>query len=170
MRTLCFFILLLAGIPGFAQTEAETTLVKVGQTVPEFSYKTPDGKTINMKDLRGKLVLINFFATWCGPCRQELPHIQNEIFDQYKNNPKFQLLIFGREHNDEEVQKFKAENKYTMPFYADPERKIYGLFASQFIPRVFLVSRNGKVLFNSVGFNEKEFGQLKELIANELKK
>ena len=118
---------------------------------------------------KGKTVLITFFATWCGPCRKELPHIQAEIYNKYKNNPNFELIILGREHSWAEVNKFKADNKFTMLFYPDPERKVYSLFAKQSIPRNFLISAEGKIIFSTIGFEEKDFKQLKKIIDNQLK-
>jgi hypothetical protein len=88
---------------------------------------------------------------------------------KYKKNPKFELLILGREHSWEEVNKFKEENKFTMPFYPDQERKIYSRFAGQYIPRNFLISSEGKVIFSSIGFEEKDFESLKKLIDQQLK-
>jgi thiol-disulfide isomerase/thioredoxin len=128
------------------------------------------GKLQTINELRGKTVLITFFATWCGPCLKELPHIQSDIFNKYKKNPDFALLIFGREHSWAEVNKFKADNKFTMPFFPDPERKIYSKFAGQYIPRNFLISPEGTVIYNSIGFDEKEFEKLKEMIESQLKK
>jgi hypothetical protein len=78
--------------------------------------------------------------------------------------------IFGREHNWEEVNKFKSDNKFSMPFYPDPDRKIYSKFAGQYIPRNFLLSPEGKILFSSIGFDEKDFKSLKEMIEIQLKK
>ncbi len=97
-----------------------------------------------------------------------MPFIQSDIYNKYKNNPNFELLIFGREHSWEEVNKFKAENKFTMPFYPDPERKIYSKFAGQYIPRNFLVSAEGKVIFSSIGFETDDFKELKTMIENQL--
>ena len=125
---------------------------------------------MNIADLKGKTLLITFFATWCGPCRKELPHIQTEIYNKYKKNPNFELLILGREHNWEEVNKFKEANKFSMPFYPDPERKIYSKFAGQYIPRNFVVSAEGKVVYSSIGFDEKDFKKLKETIDAQVKK
>ncbi len=150
--------------------QEETTLVKLSDQVPEFEFEKSPGIKQNISDLKGKTVLITFFATWCGPCREELPHIQAEIFNKYKKDPNFELLIFGREHSWEEVNKFKAGNKFSMPFYPDPERKIYSKFAGQYIPRNFLISPEGRILYSSIGFNEKEFEQLREKINNQLKK
>ncbi|MGE5395339.1 MAG: TlpA family protein disulfide reductase [Candidatus Saccharibacteria bacterium] len=144
--------------------------LKVGQQVPEFEYEIAPGVIQNITDLKGKLVMITFFATWCGPCRQELPHIQQDIYNKFKNDKDFRLLIFGREHKWEEVNKFQADNKYTMPFYPDPNRAIYSKFADQFIPRNFLISPEGKVLYSSIGFVEKDFDGLRQLIKEQLRK
>lgn len=163
-----FFLLIFAFNQAF--TQEDTTLVKLSDPVPAFDFEASPGIRQNISDMKGKLVLVTFFATWCGPCRKELPHIQSDIYNKYKNNPKFQLLIFGREHSWAEVNKFKADNKYTMPFYPDPERTIYSKFAKQFIPRNFLIAPDGKVIYSSIGFEEKKFNELKELIKVELKK
>lgn len=162
------FFMIFSVILCFAQEE--TTFVKLSENVPAFDFEMSPGINQNIAELKGKLVLITFFATWCGPCRQELPHIQSEIYNKNKKNPNFRLLIFGREHSWEEVNKFKTDNKFSMSFYPDPDRQIYSKFAGQYIPRNFLISSEGKVLFSSIGFEEKDFKELKELIDNQLKK
>lgn len=169
-RTSVFSILMLLVVflnACFAQEE--TTLVKLGEPVPDFDFETSPGTIQNISAYRGKTVLITFFATWCGPCRKELPFIQSEIFNKYRKNQDFVLLIFGREHTWEEVNKFKTENKFAMPFYPDPERKIYSRFAGQYIPRNFLISPEGKILFSSIGFEEKDFKLLKDAIEDQFK-
>ena len=152
----------------FAQEE--TTFVKLSEPVPEFEFEKSPGKTLNISELKGKTVLITFFATWCGPCRKELPFIQSDIYNKFRKNPKFEILIFGREHSWDEVTKFKEANKFSMPFYPDPDRKIYSKFAGQYIPRNFLISPEGKILFSSIGFDEKDFKTLKETIENQFKR
>ena len=165
---ICMVLLLAMTIHSFAQQDS--VKLKIGQQVPEFDYEITPGVIQNITDIKDKLVMITFFATWCGPCRQELPHIQEDIYNKYKNDNYFQLLIFGREHNWEEITKFQTDNKYTMPFYPDPQRAIYAKFADQFIPRNFLISPEGKVLYSSVGFVEKDFEALKQLIKEQLRK
>jgi thiol-disulfide isomerase/thioredoxin len=152
----------------FAQEE--TTFVKLSEPVPEFEFEKSPGKTMNISELKGKTVLITFFATWCGPCRKELPFIQSDIYNKFRKNPNFEILIIGREHSWDEVTKYKEANKYSMPFYPDPDRKIYSKFAGQYIPRNFLVSPEGKILYSSIGFAEKDFKSLKEIIENQLKR
>ncbi len=154
----------------FSIAQEETTFVKLSESVPEFEFEKTPGKTINITDLKGKMILITFFAIWCGPCRKELPSIQSDIYNKFKRNQNFEILIFGREHSWDEVTKFKEANKFSMPFYPDPDRKIYSRFAGQYIPRNFLISPEGKVLFSSIGFDEKDFTALKEIIDNQLKR
>lgn len=165
---ICSSLMIFLFFQSFAQQD--TVKIKVGQQVPEFEYEISPGIIQNITDLKGKMVMITFFATWCGPCRQELPHIQEDIYNKYKNDNDFKLLIFGREHNWKEVNKFQTDNKYTMPFYPDPKRVIYSKFADQFIPRTFLISPEGKVLYSSIGFVEKDFNTLKQLIKEQLRK
>ena len=88
-----------------------TTYTKPGEIAPTFVCRTIDGKTIDINKLRGKVIMINFFATWCPPCNLELPVLQKEIWDKYKDNPDFVLIILGREHNEQEVRDFVAKKK-----------------------------------------------------------
>jgi len=153
-----------------AQDEVATTIVKLGQQVPAFSFQDESGKTVSVGDLKGKVVMITFFATWCPPCRQELPHIQSDIYNKYKDNPNFRLLIFGREHTVQEVTDFKTAQNFTMPFYADKDKAIYSKFASKFIPRNFVVGTDGQIIYSSFGFNEKDFGKLKSILQENIQK
>jgi peroxiredoxin len=138
----------------------DATLVKVGDLAPDFSFAAESGKSTKLSDLKGKVIWINFFATWCPPCRQELPHLQKAVYDKLKNNPGFELIILGREHTWEEINKFKTEQKFTMPFYPDMGRKVFSLYASQNIPRNFIIDKSGKIAVASTGFNEKEFNEI----------
>lgn len=166
-KNLLVIFLILLNLSGFCQDE--TTLVKLNQPVPEFTFEKTMEKKLDIAELKGKTVMITFFATWCGPCRKELPHIQSDIYDKFKNNKNFELLIIGREHNWDEVNKFRKENEFSMPFYPDVERKIYSKFATQFIPRNFVISPEGNVIFSSIGFEEKDFEALKKLLTKQLK-
>lgn len=146
-----------------------TTLTKVGDKAPLFTCKTIDGKTIDISKLQGKIVMINFFATWCGPCNLELPVMQKNIWDKYKNRSDFELIILGREHNEAEVSKFVKGKGFTMPFAPDPERKIFSLYATQSIPRNIIIGKDGKIIFQSIGFTPEEFKEIENLLAEKLK-
>ena len=153
------FIALLAYAPTtFAQDE--TTLVKVGEKAPDFKIEMENGSTKQLSELQGKVVWINFFATWCPPCRKELPHLQKEVYEKFKNRNDFEVLVIGREHDWNEVNKFKADHNYLLPFYPDKNREIFGKYAKQNIPRNFIIDKEGKIAVASSGFNEKEFGEI----------
>jgi peroxiredoxin len=144
------------------------TLVSIGMQVPVFKYEYEKGKTAKITDLKGKIVLVNFFATWCGPCKIELPKIQSEIWEKHQTNPKFAMLTFGREHSWKEVDKFRLDNKFPFPMYPDPTRSVYGLFAKQLIPRSILLDEDGKIIYLSEGYEEKHFEELVKLIDSKL--
>lgn len=152
----------------FAQDEF--TMVKEGQPAPDFSFELNDGKTQKLSDLNGKVVWITFFATWCGPCRKELPHLQKEVYEKFGKRDDFELLVIGREHSQEEIIKFKTEQNFNLPFYPDPKREIYSKYAGQNIPRNFIIDKTGIIVVSSVGFNEEEFQKYIEKTAELLKK
>ena len=155
-----FLILSFLTFSFYVFAQDEFTLVKEGEKAPDFNIELQDGNTKQLSDLKGKVVWINFFATWCGPCRKELPHLEKDVFEKYKNRNDFEILVIGREHSWEEVTKFKTDNNFTFPFYPDPERKIFSIYAKQNIPRNFIIDKEGKIAVASIGFVPKEFSQI----------
>ncbi len=151
----------------FAQEEGLGDILKVDENLPEFVLQGKDG-VLKSEDLKGKVIMVNFFATWCPPCRKELPHVQKEIWDRYKENLDFKLLVVGREHSQEEITTFVKEKGFTMPFYPDEGRKVYSLFAKQTIPRNYIIDRNGKVIYAESGFTEDSFNRILDILENQL--
>ncbi len=150
------------------QDVINSTLIEVGQQVPEFSYITLNNDTLNINDLKGKVVFMNFFATSCPICIKELPFIESDIWATHKDNENFELIVFGREHVAEEMIAFKEKSNYSFNIVPDPGRKIYSLFAEKYIPRNVVLDREGKIIYQATGFDDEEFTKLKETIANEL--
>ena len=142
--------------------------VSVGDTIPSFRIKDVDGSEFAIDELRGNVVLLNFFATWCGPCLQELPHIQ-ELWEDNHKRDDFSMLVIGREETDESVAEFRAKHGFSFPIAADPERSVYSLFAEERIPRTYLLSRDGKVCLSTTGFYEQELDELKSELAAQLR-
>ncbi len=144
----------------------ETTVVKVGDTIPKCSLTTIDGHTISLP-LRGKVVLINFFATWCGPCQMEMPHIER-IWSELRNDDHFRLVVVGREETAETVRAYHQQHGFSFPIAADPEREVYSLFAKELIPRTIIVSPEGQVVYSNAGFYETEIEKLETVLKQEL--
>lgn len=164
MKTYLILIIFLLSLSSGIVAQDEFTLAKEGQKAPEFSYKNSEGATVALSELKGKVVWITFFATWCGPCRKELPYLEKQVYEKYRNHPDFELLVIGREHSREELDKFIKDTGHNLPFIADPKREIYEKYAGQNIPRNFIINKNGNVAVSSVGFNEEDFNKkLKKL-------
>jgi len=153
-------ILLLAGCGREAElTPDETTLTVLGQTAPGFEVVTLGGEAFDLESQRGKVVLINFFATWCPPCRDELPHLEKEIWQRFRDRP-FALIVVGREEDDDVLRPFAEKYGYTFPIAGDPDRAAFGKYASQYIPRNVVVGPDGMILFQSQGFEKDEFSEM----------
>jgi len=152
-----------------AETTPPETMVKVGDKAPGFTVTTTDGAEISTEKLAGKVILLNFFATWCGPCMTEMPRVESEVWQKFKDRGLVVVAI-GREHSTEEMIKFKAEKKLTLPVAPDPKRVVFRLYATQNIPRNFLIGADGRIVFESSGFNPEEFGEMVKVIEKELGK
>ncbi|MCA9030528.1 MAG: TlpA family protein disulfide reductase [Planctomycetaceae bacterium] len=107
-----------------ANTLAATSVVGVGDPAPPFSLTTADGAYFALSDTSGDVVLINFFATWCGPCQVELPHVE-QIWAARKDDENFKLLVIGREETTESVQEYRKSKGFSFPIAADPDRAVY---------------------------------------------
>lgn len=152
------------------ETDENTTLVKVGDKAPDFRVEMFDGTTFTLASLEGKVVLLNFWATWCPPCRDELSRVQKDVIDRFvRPDGDFVFLPISRGEARETVAAFREKMGYTFPMGLDPEQQIYKLYASNYIPRNFLIGRDGKVIALTVGYDEEEFNQFLETIAAQLK-
>ena len=145
-----------------------STYTKIGQTLPNFELVTLEGNKIKSTSLKGKVVFLNFFATWCGPCRTELPHVEKEIWTRFKDDKNFVMLVIGREHTREELLDFKKETKFTFPLAPDPGRKVYTFFAEKWIPRNYVAGADGKIAFQSTSLEPGEFKDMVNLIRKKL--
>ena len=150
----------------FSQTPDERGyIVKVGDKLPEFIMDFPDGSQLNSQDLKGKITMIQFTASWCHVCREEMPHIEKEIWKIYK---KVDLNVIGidRDESAEIIKKFAKEVKVTYPIALDIGADIFALFADRNsgITRNIIVDPNGKIAFLTRLFDPEEFYEMKNVI------
>ena len=142
--------------------------LKIGDALPKFQLNSSVYGNIKPADLKGKVVLVSLFATWCGPCQKELAEVQSTLWPKYKDNKNFVMLVIGREHTDEDLQKYNERKKFTFPLYPDPKREVFSLFAEKSIPRAYLFGKDGKLLYSSVGYTAEEFQKLMKTIESAL--
>ena len=150
-------------------TPEETTLTVVGQMAPDFTLAGLDGTSFHLAEHRGKVVLINWFATWCPPCQQEMPHLQSRVWERFAG-PDFVMVSIARQEEADIVAPFVEKFQVTWPFLVDPDREAFARYAEAFIPRNHVIGRDGRILFQSQGFEETEFLEMIETIAAALKK
>lgn len=145
-------------------SESSTDKIKAGDKMPEFSLSSDVYGHISSSDLEGKVTYLCFFATWCPPCQLELAAIQNTLLPEFQGEEDFRLVVVGREHTDADLTEYNATRHFTFPLYPDPEREVYSLFATETIPRAYLVGRDGIVADAAAGFDEEHFASVMKSI------
>ncbi len=141
-------------------------LVKVGDMAPDFEMALPDGQKVKLSSLRGKIVMLQFTASWCGVCRKEMPYIESEIWQKHKNNPNFALYGIDREEPVEKIEYLKEVTGVTYPIGLDSDASIFGLYAekSAGITRNIIIDKDGKIAMLTRLFEEEEFNRMVSLI------
>ena len=144
---------------GSASQSDSTTLGKGGDPAPDFSVALFDGSHLTLSELRGKVVLLNFWATWCPPCRQELTRVQKDLIDRFAGRD-FLFLPVSRGEKRSDVAAFREKTGYTFPMGLDSTRTIYDRYATNFIPRNYLIDRDGRIITATIGYSPEEFDEL----------
>jgi peroxiredoxin len=117
---------------------------------PGFALQTRDGKTMSLDELEGKVVMVNFWATWCVPCRQEMPHLQ-ALYERY-SSLGFELLAVNVEDNPEGARKWLAETPVTFPVLFDSKNDVSKLYKVTAMPSTVLIGRDGNMRFIHHGY------------------
>ncbi|MFZ4581206.1 MAG: TlpA family protein disulfide reductase [Paludibacter sp.] len=160
------FVVLCSTLATAQTTDDRGYLVKVGDQAPNFTIKLTFGKTIQLKDLLGKVVMLQFTASWCSVCRKEMPFIESDIWLKNKANPSFALVAIDRDEPMETVLKFVESTKITYPIGLDPNADIFALYAQREagITRNVIIDKTGKIVLLTRLYNENEFALMKAKI------
>ena len=137
-------------------------IVRVGDIAPEMEFELTDGQKVKLSDLRGKVVMLQFTASWCGVCRKEMPLIESEIWQKHKEQPNFALYGIDRDEPIETVKAFAEKTGVTYPLALDPGADLFAKYAERKagITRNVLVDKEGKIVMLTRLYNEEEFASL----------
>ena len=137
-------------------------IIKVGDVAPDFEMQLTDGTKQKLSDLRGKVVMLQFTASWCGVCRKEMPFIEKDIWLKHKENTNFALIGIDRDEPLETVIEFGKKTGITYPMALDPGADIFAKYADRQagITRNVLVDKDGKIVMLTRLYNEEEFAAL----------
>lgn len=148
-----------------SKNDSRGYIVEVGDKAPVFEATLANGDTFILEDQKGKVVMLQFTASWCGVCRKEMPHIEKEIWQKHKDNG---LVLVGIDRDEplETVKKFATQTGVTYPLALDPGAEIFSLYAEKEagVTRNVLIDREGKIVLLTRLFNEEEFSSLVEKI------
>jgi peroxiredoxin len=137
-------------------------IVKVGDVAPDFTTTTIAGKTVKLSDLRGKVVMLQFTASWCVVCRKEMPFIERDIWQKHKDNAHFALIGIDRDEPQDKVEPYVKQIGITYPMGLDPGADIFALFANRKagVTRNVIIDREGKIVALTRLYNEAEFASM----------
>jgi peroxiredoxin len=144
-------------------------IVKTGDMAPDFVINEAGGKSYRLSDLRGNVVMLQFTASWCSVCRQEMPFIEKEIWKQGRESG-LRTIGIDRDEPAEKVLKFQKDIKVTYPLALDPGADIFALFAVKEagVTRNVIIDRSGKIIFLTRLFDREEFDRMKKVIFSQL--
>ncbi|MBK5259559.1 MAG: TlpA family protein disulfide reductase [Thermoanaerobaculia bacterium] len=133
-----------------AAAPAESKPVDVGSQMPAYAAQYLDGKTFDIKDQRGKVVFLNLWATWCGPCRFEIPELQ-KLHDSYAARGFAVVGVSVDEGDIKVVRDFVAEQKMTYPVVQDSAGSLAVLLDTSILPTSLILDRSGRVVWKKLG-------------------
>jgi peroxiredoxin len=147
--------------PGYRAAMAKLEAADQRRMSPEFTLTDLTGAKWSLQDLRGKVVLVNFWATWCPPCRREMPDM-DALYQRF--GPRGLVVLAISDEDSSKVAPFISEHKYTYPILLDPGRKVHQVFGVEGIPKSFLYGRDGKLVTQAIDRRtERQFLEMLKL-------
>ena len=150
MKQLTLFKFLLVMLMAFSFSVAQAKSVKVSGKAPNFTLKSLSGKNVKLSEYRGQVVMINFWASWCAPCRQEMPLLEN-IYKKYKRLG-FTLLGVNVEQDSSAAKKWLKDVTTSFPILLDSTNKVSKLYNVSAMPTTVLIDRSGNMRFLHKGY------------------
>ena len=125
--------------------------VAAGSQAANFNLETLDGTTVSLESLRGKVVFLNVWATWCEPCREEMPSMQT-LYNDFKSNKDFVMLAVSQDTKGRAaVAPYVAKNGYHFTVLLDPENKLMDTYTVSRVPETFIIDRKGQIVAHHMG-------------------
>lgn len=132
------------------QSRSEET-VAAGSQAANFKLEALDGHTVSLDQLRGKVIFLNVWATWCGPCREEMPSMQT-LYDDFKNNKDFVMLAVSQDTKGRSVvAPYVEKNGFHFTILLDPENKVSETYDMSGVPETFIIDRKGQIVAHHMG-------------------
>ena len=146
-------------------------LVQVGDQAPDFSAELTDGSIFSLSENRGKVVMLQFTASWCSVCRKEMPYIEDDIWQKLKDD-NFLVIGVDRDEPLDVVLSYQQKMEITYPLALDPEADIFGLYADLLagVTRNVIIDENGKIIYLSRLFDLDEFYEMRDVIFTAVEK
>lgn len=131
----------------------------VGQPVPYFTAMDQRGQSVGSASQRGKVVVVNIWATWCQPCREELPRVEREIWQRFR--PDVAVVAIAGGEAVARIDEFSRTTQLTFSLVADPRSEIARRFGGDdAIPRTYVIDRSGTIVYQALGYGEAPFAPL----------
>jgi len=135
----------------YGSGEADRVIVPAGDKAANFKLANLDGGTVSLADLKGKVVFLNVWATWCGPCREEMPSMET-LYEQFKNRKDFVMLAVSQdERGKDAVLPYVQKHGYHFTVLLDPENKVGETYDVSGVPETFIINREGRIVAHHMG-------------------
>lgn len=127
------------------------TTVPAGKLAAPFALEDLNGRLVTLADLRGKIVFLNVWATWCGPCREEMPSIET-LYNEFKNNKDLVILAVSQDTEGRSaVEQYVEKNGYHFEVLLDPQNKVGESYDVGGVPETFIIDRDGRIVAHHMG-------------------
>jgi len=158
-------VVAVVAITAMILTGAKQKVLTIGDQVPDFRATDLEGNYFFFNDFRSKVVLVNFSATWCTYCLEELPYLE-QLKQKFEDQGLVVVTVFQDPHNINVIREIKAKNLVTFPFVTDTEERVFKLFGVRALPYSVIIDRNSVVRYAYTGFAPSDMGKYERVISN----